>query len=112
MPRRRSTLVQCCWPFRSWRAVEGAPLGQFHSDADDLSENFRFLRMTQDSNRNRRKRMRLQNDVVAAHATPAASMAFAGFHEINGTFVFGAPGAFDHAIARFVDLYETSRRKN
>ena len=48
------------------------PLGQLHSDADDLAEYLGFLGMAQDSNWNGRERMRLQNDFFAAHAAPAA----------------------------------------
>ena len=92
----RVTLIQCCWPFRAWRRIEGVPLGQFHSHSHDLAEHFCFLRVTQDPNRNRRQRMRLQNDFLAAHAAPAAGMAIAGFHKIDRTFIFRAPGTFHH----------------
>src|SRR5579863_5299418 len=56
--------------------------------------------------------MRLQDNVLAAHAAPAASMPLARLHEINGTLVFGAPRAFDDAVPRFIDLDKTSRRQD
>src|ERR1035438_8133093 len=68
------TLVQCCWPFRAWRGIEGVPLGQFHSDPHDLTQHLSFLRVPEDTNRNGRQGMRLQNNLLAAHAAPAAGM--------------------------------------
>ena len=67
-------LIRCCWRFRSWRRIERAPLGQFHSDSHDLTENLCFLRVAQDANRDRRKWMRLQNNLFASHAAPAAGI--------------------------------------
>ena len=54
LPGCQLTLIQCCWRFRAWRRIEGVPLGQFHSHSHDLAEHFGFLRMPQNSNRNRR----------------------------------------------------------
>src|ERR1035437_8566080 len=110
--RPRLTLIQCCWPFRAWRRIEGVPLGQFHSDSNDLTEHFCFLRVPQDPNWNGRQGMRWQNDVLAAHAAPGAGMAVASFHKIEGTFVFRAPGSFPRLVLRLVDLYETAGRQN
>src|SRR5450755_2417563 len=111
-PRPPATLVQCCWPFRAWRSIEGVPLGQLHSHSHNLPEHLGFLRVPQDSNRNRRQGMGLQNHFFATHAAPAASVALAGFYKIDGTLVFRAPGAFHHLILGLVDLYKTARRKN
>src|ERR1700689_4350931 len=94
-PRPPLTLIQCCWPFRCCRRIEGVPLGQFHSHPHDLAEHFGFLRMAQDANWNRGQRMWLQNDFLAAHTAPAAGVTVASFNEINGAFVFRAPGTFD-----------------
>src|SRR5580704_8435038 len=105
-------LVQCCWRFRAWRRIEKAPLGQLHSYSHHLPQHFGILRMAQDPHRSRGKRMGLQNDIFAAHAAPATGVALAGLHEINGTFVFRAPGAFHHAAFRFVHLNKTAGGKN
>jgi hypothetical protein len=56
--------------------------------------------------------VRLQNQIVAPHAAPAASVPIASFHEINGAFVLRSPNPFDHLIFLFVHLNEAARGKN
>src|ERR1700686_333568 len=110
--RLRITLIQCLLPFRTWRRVEGVPLGQFHSDSYDLAEHLSVLRVAQDPNRDGGQWMRLQNDLLAAHAAPAAGVAVASLHKINRTFVFGAPRSFHYLISGFIDLDETAGRQD
>jgi hypothetical protein len=68
--------------------------------------------MAQNSNRDRRQRVRLQNHVIFTHAAPAASVPVARFHKIDGTFVLGAPQTLHHLAFGFVDLDEAAGRKN
>src|SRR5665811_782133 len=106
------TLVQCCWPFRAWRGIEGVPLGQFHSDPHNLTQHLCLLRVPQDTNPNGRQGMRLQNNLLAAHAAPAAGMPLASFYKVDGTFVLRAPRAFHHFMPGFVDLDKAAGRQN
>src|ERR1700722_6084775 len=106
------TLIQCCWPFRAWRRIEGVPLGQFHSHSHDLTEHLGLLRVTQDPNLNWRQRGRLQNDFLFAHAAPATGVTLAGFHKIDRALIFGTPGTFYHLISGLVDLNKTPRRQD
>src|ERR1700686_3411355 len=106
------TLIQCCWPFRAWRRIEGVPLGQFHSHSHDLTEHLGLLRVTQDPNLNWRQRVRLQNDFLFAHAAPATGVTLAGFHKIDRALIFGTPGTSYHLISGLVDLNKTPRRQD
>src|SRR5580692_713524 len=108
----RVTLIQCCWPFRAWRRIEGVPLGQFHSNSHHLAEHLCLLRVTQDPYWDRRQRMRLQDHFLAAHAAPAAGMPIAGFHKIDRPFIFRAPRTFHYFASRLIDLDETAWRQN
>src|SRR5580698_2699267 len=106
------TLVQCWWRFRAWRRTVSMPLRQFHSDSHNLANDLGLLGMAQNSNRNRRQRMRLKNHVVATHAAPAASVSVASFHKIDRAFIFRAPRTLHYLILCFIDLDEAAGRKN
>src|SRR5438477_13070767 len=56
--------------------------------------------------------MRLQNDLLAAHAAPAAGVAFTGFYEINGTFILRTPRSLQYFISGFIDLDEAAWGQN
>src|SRR4051794_41720689 len=56
--------------------------------------------------------MRLQYDLLAAHAAPAARMPFARLHKVDRALVFRTPGAFHYAVSRFIHLYEAAWRQN
>src|SRR5579859_3278205 len=56
--------------------------------------------------------MGLQNDVFAAHAAPAASVAFARLDKINRTLIFRSPGTLYYLILRLIHLNETARRQD
>src|SRR5208283_5134002 len=77
----RAILIQRWWRFRAWRKIESAPLGQLHSHSHHLAQHLRILRVAQDPYWNWRERVGLQNDVIPAHAAPAARMPVAGFHK-------------------------------
>src|ERR1700679_1346800 len=68
--------------------------------------------MPQNPDRDRRQRMRLQNDLLLAHAAPAAGIPVPGLDEIKGTLVFRPPRSLDYLVPRFIHLDETARRKD
>jgi hypothetical protein len=88
------------------------PLRQLHSDSHNLPDNLGFLGMAQNPDLNRRQRVGLQDDVIATHAAPAASVSVAGFHEVDGTFVLRPPRSLHNFVLLFIHLDEASRRKN
>src|SRR5712671_1083487 len=110
--RRRVISIQYWLRFRAWRRLEGAPLGQLHSDPHDLPQHLCILRMPQDAHGNRRQWMRLKNKFLAAQAAPAAGMTIPGFHEVDGTLVFRPPRSFYDFIPRFIDLNEAAGRQD
>jgi hypothetical protein len=56
--------------------------------------------------------MRLQDNVIAAHAAPATSVPITGFHKVDGAFILGAPCTFHHLIPGLIHLNEAAGRKN
>src|SRR5215471_9819235 len=106
------TSVQYWWRFRAWSGIEGVPLGQLHSNSYHLTEHLGVLRMAQNANRNGRERMWLKNNFFAPHTAPRAGVPVPSLYEVDGPLIFRTPCSFDHAIARFIDLNETSRRQD
>src|ERR1022692_1977087 len=104
--------VQCWLRFRAWRRTVSVPLRQLHSNPHHLADDLGFLGMAQNANRNGRQGMRLQDNVIATHAAPAASVPVAGLDKIYRAFILGTPRAFHHFILSFVDLDEAAGRKN
>src|ERR1700722_17714281 len=68
--------------------------------------------MPQNPYRHRRQRMRLQDDLVLAHAAPAAGIAVPGFDEIKRPLVLRPPPALDYLVPRFIHLNKTTRRQD
>src|SRR5215472_8251009 len=88
------------------------PLPQAQRDSHNLADNLSLLRVAQHAHRNRRERMRLENQIVTLGCAPAAGVPLAGFHKIDGTLVLRAPNAIDDFVARLIDLDKGSRREN
>ena len=108
----RITLVQCCWPFRVCEASRACHSVNFIATPTTWPSTSASCGMAQNSNRNRRQRMGLQNNFLAAHAAPAASMAVPSLHEIDRPLVLGSPRTLDYLVFRFVHLNKTTGRKN
>jgi hypothetical protein len=68
--------------------------------------------MPQYSNLHGRKRVRLQDQIVAPHAAPAAGISIARFHKVDRALILRPPNAFHHLISFLVNLDETARWKN
>src|SRR5580700_7901846 len=56
--------------------------------------------------------MRLQDDLFLSQGAPAADVSTAGFHEVNGTLVFGSPAALHDFVSGFIHLHKTAWGKN
>src|ERR1700741_1452597 len=89
--RCQPTLIQYWWHFRAFSGIEGVPLGQLHSHSHYLAEDLGLLRVAENANRDRGKRVRLENDFLAARAAPRTGVAVASFHEVDRPLVFRVP---------------------
>src|SRR6202158_1321138 len=88
------------------------PIPTQHGTPDTLPKHLRPLRVSQNSHRNVRQGMRLQDDGVTLDRAPATGKSFAHLHKVNRTLELRMPYSFSSLVLSFVHLHETSRLKN
>src|ERR1039458_5457179 len=87
------------------------PIPEAQRSPDNLPKNLGLLRVSKNSYRNGRERMRLEDNGVTLDRAPAAGKSFAHFHKVNRTLELRTPYSFPYLVPGFDHLHETARRK-
>src|SRR6267143_6122026 len=88
------------------------PIPEAHSNPDNLPKHLGLLRVSENTHRNGRQGVRLQDDGVTLDRAPATGKSFAHFHKVNRTLELRTPYSFPYFVLGFVHLHETAGLKN